>query len=56
VPAPDALRDGDEVGEQGVSRLRQAAASLHDGDFLEQVRPQDERILLSLQPREQIVA
>jgi hypothetical protein len=56
VPAPDALRDGDEVGEQGVSRLRQAAAPLHDSDFLEQVGPQDERVLLPFQPREQIVA
>jgi hypothetical protein len=50
------LRDGDEVGEQSVSRLRQAAASLHDSDLLEQVRPQDERILLPFQPCEQIVA
>src|SRR2546426_1171887 len=55
MPAAEVAADRDQVRQQRVGRLRQAAAALHHGNLAQQIRVKDDRILLALEAGQQIV-
>ena len=52
----NAAPDRHEIGQQRVGGLREPAAPLHDGDLSQQIRGQDDRVLLAFDLRQRIVA
>src|SRR5438093_1352863 len=53
---PQVRRNREDVGEERVCGLHQSAVALDDRDLAQQIGVEDDRVLLTVEARQQIVA